>query len=62
MSSKKKQDQYSAGLVSKPFWFYEYKAYVDWKYFRQKNIRTKDKAVMCNYYCNKISVKDDSTY
>ena len=29
MSSKKKQDQYSAGLVSKPFWFYEYKAYVD---------------------------------
>lgn len=28
MSSKKKQDQYSAGLVSKPFWFYEYKAYV----------------------------------
>lgn len=28
MSSKKKQNQYSAGLVSKPFWFYEYKAYV----------------------------------
>ena len=29
MSSKKRQDQYTAGLVSKPFWFYEYKAYVN---------------------------------
>ena len=29
MSSKKKKDQFSAGLVSKPFWFYEYKAYVN---------------------------------
>lgn len=29
MSSKKKQDQFTAGLVSKPFWFYEYKAYVN---------------------------------
>lgn len=29
MSSKKKKDQFSAGLVSKPFWFYEYKTYVN---------------------------------
>lgn len=26
---QKRQDQYTAGLVSKPFWFYEYKAYVN---------------------------------
>ncbi len=25
------------------------------------DIRIKDKAVMCNYYCNKISVKDDES-
>lgn len=29
MSSKKKSDSFSAGLVSKPFWFYEYKLYVE---------------------------------
>lgn len=29
MSSKKKKNQFSAGLVSKPFWFYEYKTYVN---------------------------------
>lgn len=28
MSSNKKTDRFSAGLVSKPFWFYEYKLYV----------------------------------
>lgn len=26
---KHRQDQYTAGLVSKPFWFYEHKAHVN---------------------------------